>query len=255
MVRSPELLRTVSRIEAWLFDLDGVLTDTARVHAGAWKTTFDEVLARHCAGPDGSFRGFDAVEDYERYVDGRPRYDGVRAFLTSRGLTLPEGDPGDPPNLETVHGVGNRKNARVIERLAADATVFPGSVTLVKRLRAVRRRTAVVSASENGAAVLEATHIADLFDVTVDGRTAQREHLRGKPAPDTFLHAASLLGVEPARAAVIEDAPAGVTAGHSGHFGLVIGVARSASAATLSAMGADLVVGDLGELLDLVPEP
>jgi beta-phosphoglucomutase family hydrolase len=249
------LKRSLSDVDAWLFDLDGVLTDTARVHASAWKVAFDEVLARHFADATGAFRVFDEVDDYERYVDGKPRYDGVRDFLSSRGLTLAEGRQGDPPDRETVCGVGNRKNALVLERLAGHVTVFPGSVALVKRLRTAGRRTAVVSASENCTAVLEAAHISILFDVTVDGRVARHEHLRGKPAPDTFLHAASLLGVEPARGAVIEDAPAGVKAGHSGGFGLVIGVARRASADSLTEAGADVVVGDLEELLDLAPEP
>jgi len=255
MARPDDLKRALADIDAWLFDLDGVLTDTARVHAAAWKTAFDEVLARHFEDESGTFRAFDQVDDYERYVDGKPRSDGIRDFLSSRGLTLAEGRPSDSPDRETVWGVGNRKNALVLERLAGEVTVFPGSVALVKRLRAARRRIAVVSASENCIAVLEATHITQLFDVIVDGRIARQSHLRGKPFPDTFLHAASLLGVEPARAAVIEDAPAGVSAGHAGHFGLVIGVARSASAATLTEMGADLVVKDLEEILDLAPEP
>jgi beta-phosphoglucomutase family hydrolase len=255
MIRPDALQRAFADIEAWLFDLDGVLTDTARVHAAAWKIAFDEVLARHFTDRSGAFRAFDRVDDYERYVDGKPRSDGVRDFLSSRGLTLAEGRQSDPPDRETICGVGNRKNALVLERLAGQVTVFPGSVALVKRLRTAGRRTAVVSASENCTAVLEAAHIAEFFEVTVDGRVAKQEHLRGKPSPDTFLYAASLLGVEPARAAVIEDAPAGVKAGHSGHFGLVIGVARRASAAALMEMGADLVVRDLGEILDVAPEP
>ncbi|HLN43059.1 MAG TPA: beta-phosphoglucomutase family hydrolase [Acidimicrobiales bacterium] len=242
----------VRNVDAWLFDLDGVLTDTARVHAAAWKTTFDEVLARRADGA-GAFRPFDPVEDYERYVDGKPRYDGVRDFLTSRGITLAEGHRSDPPDRETVHGVGNRKNVLVLERLAGMVTVFPGSVALVKQLRGSGHPTAVVSASENCAAVLAAAHITDLFDVVVDGRVAREQHLQGKPAPDTFLYAASQLGVEPTRAAVVEDAPAGVSAGHAGGFALVVGVARRASTEALTRAGADLVVGDLGELLDAAP--
>ncbi len=254
MAPEDNLKRSMSDIEAWLFDLDGVLTDTARVHAAAWKIAFDAVLSNH-ADPDGTYRAFDQVDDYERYVDGKPRHDGVRDFLVSRGLRLAEGSPSDTPDRETVWGVGNRKNALVLESLAGHVTVFPGSVELVKRLRAAGRRTAVVSASENCSAVLEAGHIADLFDVTVDGRVAHQEHLRGKPAPDTFLHAASLLGVDPARGAVVEDAPAGVSAGHAGRFGLVIGVARRASPAALTEAGADVVVGDLEDLLDSAPDP
>jgi beta-phosphoglucomutase family hydrolase len=235
-------------IEAWLFDLDGVLTDTARVHASAWKATFDEVLARRAEEGDSSFRSFDPVDDYERYVDGKARSDGVRDFLASRGIVLAEGDRSDPPESDTICGVGNRKNALVLERLAGHVKAFPGSVTLVKQLRAAGRMTAVVSASENCRAVLESAHIADLFDVIVDGTVARERRLRGKPAPDTYLYAASQLGVEPARAAVIEDAPSGVLAGHAGHFGLVIGVARRATAAELAEAGADIVVDDLGEL-------
>jgi len=244
-------------LDAWLFDLDGVLTDTARVHAAAWKETFDELLARRAADGAGieEFRPFDPDEDYERYVDGKPRYDGIRDFLASRGITLPEGQRTDPPDRETVYGVGNRKNALVLERLGGMVTVFPGSVALVKKLRADGRRTAVVSASENCAAVLAAAHITDLFDVMVDGLVAREHHLQGKPAPDTFLHAAAQLGVEPSRAAVVEDAPAGVTAGHSGGFALVVGVARRASPETLDRSGADVVVSDLSELLDSAPAP
>ena len=223
------MIRTTSRpsgkawvdfpeIQAWLFDLDGVLTDTARVHAGAWEETFDEVLARRATTGAGPYVPFDAVEDYARYVDGKPRYDGVRDFLASRGIRLAEGSPSDPPDRETVHGVGNRKNALVLERLTGQVVVFPGSVALVKQLRGAGRRTAVVSASENCTAVLEAAAIADLFDVTVDGIVARARHLEGKPAPDTFLHAASLLEVAPARAAVVEDAIAGVSAGHAGRL-------------------------------------
>ena len=242
----------VGDIDAWLFDLDGVLTDTARVHAAAWKTTFDEVLARKAGGAAG-FRPFDPVEDYERYVDGKPRYDGVRDFLAARGITLPEGRPSDPPDRDTVRGIGNRKNALVLERLAGMVKVFPGSVALVEQLRSAGRRTAVVSASENCVAVLAAAHITDLFDVVVDGRVAREQHLQGKPAPDTYLFAASQLGVKPSRAAVVEDAPAGVAAGHAGGFALVVGVARRASTEALTRAGAHVVVGDLSELLDTAP--
>jgi beta-phosphoglucomutase family hydrolase len=242
-------------LDAWLFDLDGVLTDTARVHAAAWKETFDEFLARRAGG--GDYRAFDPVEDYERYVDGKPRYDGVRDFLASRGIVLAEGRRSDPPDRETVSGVGNRKNALVLERLAGMVTVFPGSVALVKQLRAAGRRIAVVSASENCAAVLAAAHITDLFDVVVDGNVAREQHLQGKPAPDTFLYAATQLGARPSRAAVVEDAPAGVTAGHAGGFALVVGVARRANTEALTRAGADVVVADLSELLDpaRAPEP
>ncbi len=247
------LQRAVSDIEAWLFDLDGVLTDTARVHAAAWKLAFDDVLSRHVADQNGAFQAFDEVEDYERYVDGKPRSDGVRDFLASRGLTLAEGRSEDGPDTETVHGVGNRKNALVLERLADHVTVFPGSVALVKRLRAAGRRTAVVSASENCSAVLEAAHIAELFDVSVDGRVARHEHLRGNrpPTPSSTPHHCS--GSSRLAAPSSRTPPRGVTAGHAGRFGLVIGVARRASPAALTEAGADMVVGDLGDLLDIAP--
>ena len=246
---------TYSQVQAWLFDLDGVLTDTARVHAAAWKATFDEFLARRVTRSGGSFQPFDAVNDYECYVDGKPRYDGVRDFLASRGIMLPEGDPSDGSDQETVRGVGNRKNALVLENLAGHVTVFPGSVALVEHVRAAGRRTAVVSASENCKAVLASAGIAELFDVIVDGVVTRQMHLDGKPAPATYLLAASELGIEPTRAAVVEDATAGVAAGRAGNFGLVVGVARRASAGALLHAGADVVVGDLSELLDDISEP
>jgi beta-phosphoglucomutase family hydrolase len=236
-------------IAGWLFDLDGVLTDTARVHAAAWKDTFDWLLTRRASVLGKPPVPFDPVSDYERYVDGKPRYDGVRDFLASRGIALPEGDRSDPPDRETVCGVGNYKNTLLLERLAkGEVTVFATSVGFVKQLKAAGRRLAVVSASENCMAVLEAAHIASLFDVVVDGLVALEHHLRGKPAPDSFLYAASQLSVEPDRAAVVEDAPAGVRAGRDGGFGLVVGVARRASAPELAAVGADVVVSDLSEL-------
>lgn len=244
----------IGTIDAWLFDLDGVLTDTARVHAAAWQETFDEFLARRGTMPDAMTRPFDPVEDYERYVDGKPRYDGVRDFLASRGIVLDEGQPSDLPSADTVCGVGNGKNRNVLERLRnGHVTVFPDSVALVKRLRASGHRTAVVSASENCAAVLEAASISHLFDVVVDGRMARLLHLKGKPAPDSFLYASTQLGAEPTRAAVVEDAPAGVAAGRAGGFGLVIGVARRASPGVLAQAGADMVVEDLDEIVDAVP--
>ncbi|HUY23489.1 MAG TPA: beta-phosphoglucomutase family hydrolase [Acidimicrobiales bacterium] len=240
-------------MDAWLFDLDGVLTDTARVHAAAWKETFDEVLARRGAGLAVAVEPFDLVGDYQRFVDGKPRYDGVRDFLASRGIELPEGSPSDPPASETVCGVGNRKNEFVLHRLGAGAVAaFPGSVTFVEAVRRTGVPTAVVSASENCMAVLRSAGITGLFDVVVDGRVAAGHHLAGKPAPDTFLWAAGALGVPAARAAVVEDALAGVQAGQAGEFGLVVGVARSVSPAQLVAAGADIVVADLAELLGRV---
>jgi len=251
MIPSEEFLRG---FEAWLFDLDGVLTDTARVHAAAWKQTFDELLARRASALGATPVSFDPISDYELYVDGKPRYDGVRDFLASRGIKLPEGERDDLPARETVCGVGNHKNELALELLARDGVpVFDTSITLLKHLRATGRPIAVVSASENCRAVLDAAGITDLFDAEVDGLVARDQHLRGKPAPDTFLYAAGRLGVEAPRAVVVEDAPAGVMAGKAGDFGLVVGVARRATARALTDAGADMVVVDLGELLDMVP--
>jgi len=239
-------------VGAWLFDLDGVLTDTARVHARAWKQTFDEILRRRAGA---GFSPFDAGADYERYVDGKPRYDGVRDFLASRGIVVAEGTRADAANLDTVCGVGNRKNELLLEMLArGQVSVFPGSVALVRAVRRQGLRTAVVSASENCTAVLRAGAIDGLFDVVVDGRVAAQRHLAGKPAPDTFLYAAAELGVPPGRAAVVEDALAGVRAGRAGAFGLVVGVARQVDPGSLADAGADVVVGDLAELLDAAGE-
>jgi beta-phosphoglucomutase family hydrolase len=243
-------LSRMATLEAWLFDLDGVLTDTASVHDAAWKVTFDEFLSRR-AGKGALFTPFDPVADYEQFVDGEPRLDGVRSFLSSRGIHLPEGGPEDGPECETVTGVGRRKNDLVLRMLAeGGVNAFPGSVALVRALREDGRRLAVVSASENCAAVLEAAGIADLFDLRVDGRLTSEQGLAGKPAPDTYLYAARELGIEPGCAAVVEDAPAGVASGRAGHFGLVVGVSRGATADELLRSGADVVVSDLAELFD-----
>jgi len=236
-------------LEAWLFDLDGVLTDTASVHAAAWKETFDELLTRR-AGVGAPWTPFDPVADYEQFVDGKPRLDGVRSFLASRDMHFDEGEPGDAPDCETVNGVGRRKNELVLQKLSSGGVAaFPGSVTLVGALRAAGKRLAVVSASENCSAVLEAAGIADLFDVQVDGQVASKYGLAGKPSPDTYLYAARQLGVEPGRAAVVEDAPAGVASGRAGNFALVVGVSRGATPSELLRSGADVVVSDLSELL------
>lgn len=234
-------------LDAWLFDLDGVLTDTARVHARAWKETFDALLRDRAGGDD--FVPF-GPDDYARYVDGKPRYDGVRDFLASRGIRLPPGERTDAAGRTTLCAVGNAKNDIVLRLLAqGEVTVFPGSVALVEELRRAGVRTAVVSASENCRAVLRAGGIEGLFEVVVDGTEAARRHLAGKPAPDTFLWAATLLDVAPGRAAVVEDALAGVAAGRTGGFGLVVGVARQQPPEALAEAGADVVVGDLGELV------
>jgi beta-phosphoglucomutase family hydrolase len=245
------LLGLPDAIRACLFDLDGVLTQTAKVHAAAWKEMFDDFLRKRAARTGEAFVPFDPAEDYNRYVDGMPRYDGVRSFLASRGIDLPWGDPGDPPGKETIIGLGNRKNELVLSMIRRGGVEpYPGSVRYVHAAREAGLRSAVVSASANCREVLEAAGIDDLFDLRVDGITIEREHLKGKPAPDTFLHAASALGVAPAQAAVFEDALAGVAAGRAGGFGFVVGVDRVGQAKALREHGADVVVTDLAELLD-----
>ncbi|MBK8979329.1 MAG: beta-phosphoglucomutase family hydrolase [Planctomycetes bacterium] len=236
--------------DALLFDLDGVLTDTAALHAEAWKRTFDEFLLQRSAARGETFRPFDPDVDYRTFVDGKRRYDGVRDFLRSRGIELPEGNPGDSPDHATVCGVGNRKNALVGAAIdAGRVRVFAGSVEFLRQARARGIRTALVSSSANAAAVLRAAGLEDAFDVRIDGVVAAERRLAGKPAPDTFLAATRELGVEPKRAVVIEDAISGVAAGAAGGFGLVIGVARHDDPQQLFDAGADVVVGDLAELL------
>ena len=237
-------------IRACLFDLDGVLTRTAAVHAAAWKEMFDRYLRARAEQTGTPFVAFDAVDDYDTYVDGKPRADGTRSFLASRGIELPEGGPEDAPDAETVQALGRRKNEIVLRRIRTDGVEpYEGSVRFVHAARAAGIRRAVVSSSANCAAVLAAAGIADLFEVRVDGRTATRDRLAGKPAPDYFLAAARELAVAPAAAAVFEDALSGVAAGRAGAFGLVVGVDRVGQAAELHAHGADVVVADLAELL------
>jgi|SRR5919204_5485373 beta-phosphoglucomutase family hydrolase len=237
-------------IRACLFDLDGVLTQTARVHAAAWKQMFDEYLRSRAERTGEPFVPFDAVKDYDEYVDGKPRYDGVRSFLASRGIELPEGDPDDPATAETVHGLGNRKNELVLALIEREGVeVYEGSVRYVQAVGEAGLRRAVVSSSANTRQVLAATGITDLFEEVSDGVVAEREHLKGKPAPDTFLAAARALEVLPAAAAVFEDALAGVAAGRAGRFGFVVGVDRVGQAEALREHGADVVVSDLAELL------
>ena len=235
-------------ITACLFDLDGVLTRTATVHAAAWKEMFDEYLRRRADETGEPFVPFDIHADYGRYVDGKKRADGVRSFLASRGITLPEGAGTDPPSVATVHGLGNRKNDLVLAKMAAGVEVYPGSVGYVKAVRDAGLRRAVVSSSANTRAVLKVTGLEDLFDEVVDGLTAERESLAGKPEPDMFLFAARCLGVPASDAAVFEDALAGVAAGRAGKFGFVVGVDRVGQRQALHDHGADVVVGDLGEL-------
>jgi len=233
-------------IQACLFDLDGVVTRTAVVHAAAWKETFDAFL-REREG-DG-FRPFDATTDYDEYVDGRPRADGVRTFLASRGIELPEGHPDDPPDAPTVNGIGNRKNALVLEKIRSEGVqAYDGTLRYIDAVRAHGLRTAIVSSSANTRDVLRSIKAEHLFDVRIDGVVAAERGLPGKPHPDTFLAAARDLGVEPSRAAVFEDALAGMDAGRSGHFGYVVGVDRVGQTDALYAHGADRVVKDLAEL-------
>lgn len=235
-------------IRACLFDLDGVLTPTALVHAAAWKDTFDAVL-RTIEGPD--FQPFDATADYDTYVDGRPRADGVRSFLSSRGIELPEGEEDDPPELNTVHGVGNRKNVLVLDKIREEGVrPYPGSVRYLEAVRAAGLRTAVVSSSANCRDVLVAAGIEQLLDVRIDGNVARERGLRGKPKPDTYLEAASDLGCGPDESAVFEDALVGMDAGRAGRFGQVVGVDRTGQAEELRRHGADTVVTDLAELLE-----
>jgi beta-phosphoglucomutase family hydrolase len=238
-------------IRGFLFDLDGVLTQTASVHAAAWKEMFDNYLAERSRRNGTQFVPFDQVADYDAYIDGKLRSDGTRSFLASRGITLPEGTPDDPPGAETIDGLSNRKNQIQLERLKRDGVqVYPGSVRYLEAVRKAGLPRAVVSASANTHQVLAAANLESAFDAIVDGVVAGREHLRGKPAPDTYLAAARLLQVEPSAAAVFEDALAGVEAGHAGGFGFVVGVDRVGQREALRQHGANRVVDDLSELLD-----
>lgn len=244
-------MTVLARYQAALFDLDGVLTSTAAQHFAAWKQMFDDFLRRQAEQRGEPFRPF-AQGDYNRDVDGLPRYDGVRNFLASRGIVLDEGTPEDPPEAETVHGLGNRKNELVTALIREDgAEVYEGSLRLLRHLRETGMRTAVVSSSRNCLMVLEAVGITDLFDARVDGIVAGELGLPGKPAPDTYVEAARRVGVGVGQAVVIEDALSGVEAGRNGGFGLVVGVDRVGQAAALRDHGADIVVADLAELLDL----
>jgi beta-phosphoglucomutase family hydrolase len=237
-------------VQACLFDLDGVLTETAKVHAAAWKEMFDAYLRARAARTGEDFVAFDEKDDYDTYVDGKPRYDGVRSFLSSRGIELPEGKPDDPPSTETIHGLGNRKN-EIVLRLIHEHGVeaYPGSRRYLEAARDAGLRRAVVSSSTNTRDVLAAAGIEDFFEARIDGIVAEREHLKGKPAPDTYLAGARALGVAPDAAAVFEDALAGVEAGKAGGFACVVGVDRVGQAEALRERGASVVVRDLKELL------
>jgi len=235
--------------QAFLFDMDGVITDTASIHAACWKIMFDEYLEKAARQKAQPILPFDPIADYTKYVDGKLRYAGVRDFLNSRGIFLPEGAPEDPPTAETVCGIGNRKDELVNDRLAGGVEAYPGSIALLKFLRRAGIKTAVVTSSQNCRTVLRAAKIDHLFDARIDGIAIAEHGLAGKPAPDSFLMAADILGAQPASSVVVEDAISGVQAGARGGFGLVIGVDRKGNEEELKANGAHLVVKDLAELL------
>jgi beta-phosphoglucomutase family hydrolase len=244
------MLELPEGITTCLLDLDGVLTQTAKVHAAAWKQMFDDFLRDRAQETGEPFHPFDRPTDYDEYVDGLPRLDGVRSFLKSRGIELPMGSPADPPEAETVHALGTRKNELVLDLIREQGVEpYEGSVRFLEEVQARGLRRAVVSSSTNCQDVLVAAGIDRFFEVRVDGVVAEREGLAGKPAPDTFLAGASMLGAEPAQAAVFEDALAGVQAGRAGSFGWVVGVDRSGQADALRGRGADVVVQDLAELV------
>ena len=237
-------------VRACLFDMDGVITKTAVLHAAAWKEMFDEYLRKRADQEHVAFVPFTG-DDYDRYVDGKPRLDGTEAFLKSRGIDLPAGSPDDAPGTPTIWGLSNRKNDLVLAKIAGGAVeTYPGSVSYVSYAKKIGLKTAIVSSSANTKQVLEVTGLSDLFDLRVDAQFLAAHSLRGKPAPDSYLAAAKELGVTAAEAAVYEDALAGVESGRAGHFALVVGVDRVGQADELRAHGADIVVKDLSDLLD-----
>lgn len=245
------MLGLPGQIRACLFDLDGVLTDTAAVHAAAWKEMFDDFLRDLAVRTGTPFVPFDAHAEYDAHVDGKPRPDGVRDLLLSRGITLPEGHPDDPPGTQTINGLGNQKNVAVLRRIRDDGVrVFEGSRRYLHAARDAGLRRVVVSSSANTGEVLQVTGLAELVEHRIDGLTIREQGLRGKPAPDTFLQGAAWCGVQPSEAVVFEDALAGVAAGRAGAFGFVVGVDRVGQAVQLKAHGADIVVTDLAELID-----
>ncbi len=244
------MLGLPDRIRGCLFDLDGVLTETATVHDAAWQEMFDQFLRQRAAATGQPFVPFDPKRDYETYIDGKPRAEGTESFLASRGIHLPAGHEDDPPGAQTVYGLGNAKNEILLRRLRTDGVqAYPGSVRYLRAVREAGLHRAVVSSSANCQAVLAAAGLADEFDARIDGIVAEREHLRGKPAPDTYLAGARALRLPPAEAVVFEDALAGVEAGRAGRFGFVVGVDRVGQAAALRQHGADVVVTDLEDLL------
>jgi len=236
-------------LDAVIFDMDGVVTETATVHASAWKKLFDTYLEQRAAATGEAFVPFDKHDDYERYVDGKNRYDGVRSFLASRGITLPDGSPSDPPGSDTVCAMGNDKDTYFLADVRENGVrPYESTIRVIHDLRAKGVKTGLVSASRNAEEVLAGAGALDLFDTRVDGVVAAELNLPGKPDPATFLEAARRLGVDPARAAVVEDALSGVAAGHAGNFALVVGVARAGQSAALIEAGADVAVADMAEL-------
>ncbi len=245
----------VEDFDAAIFDLDGVVTQTARVHAAAWKRLFDAYLRQRAERAGEPFRPF-LDSDYQLYVDGKPRSQGVVSFLESRGIALPWGEPGDPPDRATIYGLGNRKNRYFRESLEQNGVeAYDSTVALIRTLRGHGVRTALVSSSRNARAILASADLTTLFDVCIDGTDSARLELKGKPQPDIFLAAAEALGVQRERAAVFEDAISGVQAGRAGDFGVVVGVDRAGQAAALREAGADVVVADLAAVSLLPPTP
>ncbi len=241
---------TRDKYDAVLFDLDGVITATAKLHAACWKKMFDEFLEKHASRRGEPFKPFEIATDYRLYVDGKPRFDGVRDFLQSRNINLPEGTRDDPPKTETVGGLGNRKNDLINEVIdSVGVEVYEGTITLARQIRDEGIKIAVVTSSQNCDVVLKAAKVDDLFVVRVDGNTILEQHLSGKPAPDSYLEGAKRLGVDPQRTVVVEGAISGVQADRNGKFGLVIGVDRKGNGDELKKNGADVVVKDLGEFL------
>ena len=244
------MLGLPEKVQACLFDLDGVLTDTASVHTKAWKAMFDAYLSQRAKSTGEKFVPFDEAADYRQYVDGKKREDGVRSFLSSRGIQLPDGSPDDPDDADTVYGLGNRKNDMFQKVLHDDGVeVFDGSRRYLEAASAAGLGIAVVSSSANTREVLEITGLDQFVQQRVDGVTLRDEHIAGKPAPDSYLRGAQLLDVAADAAAVFEDALSGVQAGRAGNFGFVVGVDRVGQADALRQNGADVVVTDLAELL------
>jgi beta-phosphoglucomutase family hydrolase len=245
---APHLISS-TRFDAVIFDMDGVVTDTASLHGTAWKDMFDRFLHEHAQKSGQEQPPFDLNRDYRQYVDGKPRFDGIRSFLASRNISLPEGSLGDAPGMDSVYALGNWKNemfAKLLEEQGAIA--YPGTVRFIHDLHQAGIKTGIISSSKNAEKILRSAQVLDLFDVKVDGVDSLRLGIVGKPAPDIFLRAARDLGTEPRRSVVVEDAISGVQAGRAGHFGLVVGVDRIGNPAALSENGADVVVADLDEM-------